>query len=118
MWTRSQVIVAIGYPSAPSGLVIDIRKSVVGASVFRAPASAAVTDSSDGVMNLPDEFRTWPKDILLLVAYASSTYPIPPGVWFTVAATPSLPLPPSPTGQLTDVPFPTLLRHSGLTFER
>ena len=38
-----------------------------------------------------------------------------PGVCFTVAVTPSFPFPPSPTGQLTDVPLLTLLAHSGLT---
>src|SRR5215831_5424160 len=40
------------------------------------------------------------------------------GVFFTCPATPSLFLAPMPAGQLTDVPFPTLLFHSGLTFDR
>src|SRR5579884_1066564 len=40
------------------------------------------------------------------------------GVCSTWPATPSLPLPPRPTGQLTEVFEPTLLFHSGLTFER
>ena len=35
-----------------------------------------------------------------------------------VPATPSFPLPPSPTGQLTDAPLPTRLFQSALTFER
>ena len=34
------------------------------------------------------------------------------------AATPSLPLPPTPTGHLTEVPSPTLVFHSGLTLDR
>src|SRR5512138_1938543 len=33
-------------------------------------------------------------------------------------ATPSLPLPPSPTGHLTEAPLPTLFAHSGETPER
>ena len=35
-----------------------------------------------------------------------------------LAETPSLPLPPSPTGQLTEVPLPTLVFHSSLTLLR
>src|SRR5262249_62109779 len=41
-----------------------------------------------------------------------------PGVFFTCPATPSLPLPPSPTGHLTDVPRPTFSSHSLLTLQR
>jgi nucleoside-diphosphate-sugar epimerase len=41
-----------------------------------------------------------------------------PGVCCTVADTPSFPRPPSPTGQFTDFPFPTLAFHSGLTVAR
>ena len=66
-------MVAMGYASAPVGFVMEIRKSVVGERVDITPARAAVTDSSDGEMNLPDEFCTCPKASLLLVAYPSST---------------------------------------------
>src|SRR5439155_18723669 len=38
-----------------------------------------------------------------------------PGVWRTWPATPSLPLPPTPAGQLTAVPAPTFDFHAGLT---
>ena len=38
-----------------------------------------------------------------------------PGVCFSIPATPSLPLPPNPRGQLTDVLLPTLLFHSLLS---
>ena len=40
---------------------------------------------------------------------------IPPGVCLTKPATPSLPLPPKPAGQLTAVALPTLVAQSGLT---
>src|SRR5215208_3964366 len=39
-------------------------------------------------------------------------------VCFTNAATPSFPLPPTPTGHGTDRSSPTLPRHSALTFEK
>ena len=45
-------------------------------------------------------------------------YPIPPGVCWTSAVTPSLPFPPSPVGHFTAVAFPTSLLHCGLTFDR
>src|SRR3989475_4882538 len=81
---------------------------------FMAPAAAAVTASSVGVIQLPQLLRSVANWILLVVAYANSTYPIAPGVWLTVAETPSLPRPPSPTGQFTDGPLPTFCCHSGL----
>jgi hypothetical protein len=40
------------------------------------------------------------------------------GIWVTRAETPSLPFPPTPTGQLTDVATPTLAFHSGDTLAR
>src|SRR5579862_1216767 len=43
---------------------------------------------------------------------------MPPGVLRILPVTPSLPLPPIPTGQLTAVPFPTFDCHSGLTAAR
>ena len=85
---------------------------------FMAPAAAAVTASSVGVIQLPELLRSVANWILLVVAYANSTYPIAPGVWLTVAETPSLPRPPSPTGQFTDGPLPTFCCHSGLTLAR
>ncbi len=48
----------------------------------------------------------------------SSTYPKAPGVCLTSPATPSLPLPPTPTGQLTEVATPTFFLKSGETLER
>src|SRR4030095_453914 len=48
----------------------------------------------------------------------SSTYPSAPGVCWTSPATPSLPAPPRPTGQLTELALPTLVFHSGETFFR
>src|SRR5579871_2422371 len=40
------------------------------------------------------------------------------GVCFTIPDTPSLPLPPRPLGQRTEVPEPTFRFHSGLTLDR
>jgi hypothetical protein len=44
-----------------------------------------------------------------------STYVMPPFVWLSVAATPELPRAPTPVGQLTATPLPTLLFHCRLT---
>src|SRR3990172_2538557 len=96
---------------------MDTRKSVLGPISAMAPAAAAVTEARVGVTNCPARFWTGPYWRLLVSAYPSSTYPTAPGVCATVAATPSLPRPPSPTGQLTDVPLPTRRCHSGLTLE-
>src|ERR1700743_644764 len=41
-----------------------------------------------------------------------------PGDWRTFPVTPSLPFPPIPTGQLTELPLPTFACHSGLTEAR
>ena len=55
--------------------------------------------------------------MLFFFAYAYSTYPIAPLIRWTYAATPSLPLPPTPSatdgGSRADLVF-----HSGLTFDR
>ena len=80
--------------------------------------AADVTELSFALTNSPALFWTAPKAILFCNAYINSTYPIAPGVCPTSAATPSFPLPPTPTGQFTDVLTPTLLFHSGDTFER
>src|ERR1019366_8057130 len=48
----------------------------------------------------------------------SSTYPSAPDVCCTRPATPSFPLPPSPTGQLTELFLPTFDCHWLLTLER
>ncbi len=48
----------------------------------------------------------------------SSTYPIEPGVCFTRPDTPSLPLPPTPTGQLTEVAIPTFSLNSSDIFDK
>ena len=75
------------------------RSSVI---VLRAPAAAAVTDAKDGAMMFPDEFLTDPKPSLFCRAYASSTYPIEYSLFLTSPATPALPCPPRPVGQLTE----------------
>src|SRR5208337_5663774 len=48
----------------------------------------------------------------------SSTYPTAPGSCFTSPATPGLPLPPTPTGQFSDCPTPTLVFQSADTLPR
>src|SRR5262245_48872071 len=45
-------------------------------------------------------------------------YPSDPGVWDTSPETPSLPLPPTPTGQATELETPTLDLNSGEIFAR
>src|SRR5262245_10413034 len=45
-------------------------------------------------------------------------YPMLFGVCLIAPATPSLPLPPRPTGQFTDAFTPTLDFHSGLTLDK
>src|SRR5271169_1592133 len=55
---------------------------------------------------------------LFFTAYASSTYPIAPSDCFTSPATPSVPFPPNPAGQLTEVPFPTFCPQSLLPLVR
>ncbi len=43
---------------------------------------------------------------------------MPPGVCCTAPATPSVPLPPIPTGHCTEVPAPTFDFQSAFTFDR
>ena len=73
-------------------------------------------DAIDGAIKLPDAFFTTAIGRSFCFAYASSTYPIVPGVCFTCPATPSLPLAPTPTaaGHFTAVPLPTLSAQMGL----
>src|SRR6185295_4813027 len=78
--SSSHVKVEMGYACGPAELVIETRKSVLGPMSFIAPAAAAVTDASDGAIQLPELLRRVANGILLISAYASSVYPMAPGV--------------------------------------
>src|SRR5579864_2587987 len=82
------------------------------------PAAAAVVADREGAIHAPDRFLTTAYVSWFCTTYASSTYPIPPGVCLTSPETPSLPLPPIPVGHSTDVLRPTLSAQPLLTIER
>ena len=54
---------------------------------------------------------------LLVTAKSNERYPTAPSVWVIPAATPSFPLPPVPTGQLTALSAPTCEDHCELSAE-
>src|SRR5262252_172717 len=106
----------MGHASGAGELTIGVRTSF--ASCAETPVIAAVTDAADGSTYLPALFCTIAMGSWFCFAYANSTYPIAPGVCLITPATPSLPLPPTPTGQLTAVPAPARSFHLLLTDDR
>ena len=106
----------MGHDSFPGVSTSETRKS--SGIDFATPAAAAEVASRVGATKCPSLFRSDATFILFCLAYASSTYPMAPGVCFTTPATPSFPFPPIPTGQLTDGPRPTFARHSVFTVVR
>ena len=90
---------------------------MLAGSFAAAPAAAAVTDAIDGATNSPPALASIAVASLFCVAYASSAYPMAPGVCFTCPATPSLPFAPSPAGHCTSFPFPGLAAQAGEALE-
>src|SRR6516165_1346545 len=97
---------------------MDTRTSLVCTIFSAPPAAAAVVAESEGATHWPSRFFTRAYVSWFCTTYASSTYPMAPGVCLTTPATPSLPRPPMPVGHSTEVFRPTLSAQPLLTAER
>ena len=89
---------------------------MVRVSAGISPFAAAEILSVFGMMKLPEAFFIWAIGIFKEKAYSDPTYPIAPGVWLIVPATPGLPLAAKPAGHFNDLPVPTFSFQSLLTF--
>ena len=120
LYNNTYVKLAIGYEASPGASTIDTdahEPSPFGSWGAEA-LTAALVESNDGSMNLPALFCMKAYGILVVNAYANSTYPIVFCVPFIAFATPSLPGAPIPVGHGTDFAFPTCWLHCGLTLDK